>query len=187
LVIRVPADELVMASESLYRRVLGASFDELPALLKRFHDDAEGGRASGTVRVDRGAGLVRNAVASLLAMPRAGTDVPVRLRVVVEGDREQWVRHFGEQRVSSRQWAQGELLLERRGPVSFSSALVVRGSRLLYDFRRAWFAGIPLPAALSPYVDGYVDAGENGWRVVVHIFAPFLGEIVHYEGWVEPE
>ena len=21
----------------------------------------------------------------------------------------------------------------------------------------------------------------------VHIFAPFLGEIVHYEGWVEPE
>ena len=56
-----------------------------------------------------------------------------------------------------------------------------------YEFRRAWFAGIPLPVWLSPYVDGYVDAGETGWRVVVHIFAPFLGEIVHYEGWVEPE
>ncbi len=26
-------------------------------------------------------------------------------------------------------------------------------------------------------------AGE----VIVHIFAPFLGEIVHYEGWVETE
>jgi hypothetical protein len=120
-------------------------------------------------------------------MPRAGADVPVRLHVVVDGDRERWVRHFGRQRLSSIQWAQGALLLERRGLVSFSSGLVVRRSRLIYEFRRAWFAGIPLPASLSPYVDGYVDAGEDGWRVVVHIFAPFLGEMVHYEGWIHPE
>jgi hypothetical protein len=77
--------------------------------------------------------------------------------------------------------------MEKRGPVSFSSALVVRRSRLVYEFRRAWFAGIPLPAGLSPYIDGYVDAGETGWRLAVHIFAPFVGEIVHYEGWIEPE
>jgi len=179
--------KLVMASVSLYRRVLGAKFDELPAVLKRFHDDAQGGRASGTVRVERGAGLLRGAAASLLGMPMAGETVPVRLRIVVQGDRERWIRHFGDQRVSSTQWAEGELLLEKRGPVSFSSALVVRGSRVVYEFRKAWFAGIPLSAWLSPYVDGYVDAGETGWRVAVHIFAPFLGEIVHYERWVQPE
>jgi hypothetical protein len=176
-----------MASPSLYRRVLGASFDQLPAVLQHFHDDPEGGRARGTVRVERGRGLFRNVAASVLGMPRAGEDVPVSLSVAVRGDCEEWVRHFGKQRVRSIQWASGTLLFERRGPVSFSSALVVRGSRLIYEFREAWFAGVPLSASFSPYVDGYVDAGEKGWRLVVHIFAPFLGEIVRYEGWVEPE
>ena len=47
--------------------------------------------------------------------------------------------------------------------------------------------GIPLPHALSPSIESYVDAGETGWSVVVRIFAPMLGELVHYEGWIEPE
>ncbi len=65
--------------------------------------------------------------------------------------------------------------------------LEIDGSRLRYVFHRAWFAGIPIPRRLSPSVESYVDAGETGWRVVVRIFAPFLGELVHYEGWIEPE
>ena len=176
-----------MASLSVYRRVLGPRFDALPLVLRRFHDAAAGGRARGTLRVERGPGRMRNAVATLLGLPRAGEDVPVRLKVVVQGDRERWLRDFAGRCFSSLQWAEGDLLMERVGPGSFSSALFVHGSRLCYEFRRAWFAGIPLPVWLSPYVDGYVDAGDTGWRVVVHVFAPFLGEIVHYEGWVEPE
>jgi Domain of unknown function (DUF4166) len=176
-----------MASLSLYRRVLGARFDELPEVLKRFHDGARGGRARGTFRVVRGDGMVRNIVAALLRMPRAGENVPIRLEVVVAGDRERWLRYFLGRCTATVQWADGNLLMERYGLSSFSSALVVQGSRMQYEFRRAWFAGIPLPVWLSPYVDGYVDAGEIGWRVTVHIFAPFLGEIIHYEGWVEPE
>jgi Domain of unknown function (DUF4166) len=177
----------VMASLSLYRRVLGAGFDELPDVLKRFHDSAAGGSARGTFRVVRGDGMVRNTVAAVLSMPRAGEDVPVRLEVLIEGDRERWVRRFPGQCLRSVQWVDRHLLMERFGLSSFSSALVVQGSRMRYEFRQAWFAGIPLPVWLSPYVDGYVDADEAGWRVAVHIFAPFLGEIVHYEGWVEPE
>jgi hypothetical protein len=176
-----------MASLGLYRRVLGASFDELPDVLKRFHDGTTAGCASGTFRVVRGDGPVRNFVAGMLRLPRAGESVPIRLEVVVEGDRERWIRHFAGRRTVTVQWADGNLLMERLGLTSFSSALVVQGSRLRYEFRRAWFAGIPLPIWVSPYVDGYVDAGEAGWRASVHIFAPVLGEIVHYEGWVEPE
>jgi Domain of unknown function (DUF4166) len=131
--------------------------------------------------------MVRNIVAGLLRMPKAAENVPIRLDVVVSDDRERWLRNFSGRWLASVQWADGNLLMERFGLSSFSSALVVQGSRMRYEFRRAWFAGIPLPVWLSPYVDGYVDAGETGWRVAVHIFAPFLGEIVHYEGWVEPE
>ncbi len=48
-----------MASPSLYRRVLGAGFDELPDVLKRFHGGAAGGSARGTFRVAWGHGLIR--------------------------------------------------------------------------------------------------------------------------------
>jgi hypothetical protein len=176
-----------MASLGLYRRVLGARFDDLPDVLKRFHDGTTGSSARGAMRVVRGDGLVRQFVAELLRLPRAGESVPIRLEVEVDGDRERWLRQFPGRRTTTVQWAEGNLLMERIGPTTFSSALVVQGSRLRYEFRRAWFAGIPLPLWISPYVDGYADAGEAGWQVSVHIFAPFLGEIVHYEGWVEPE
>ena len=176
-----------MAPPSLYRRVLGAGFDQLPVVLRRFHDAANGGSARGMFRVVRGDGIVRNVVADLLRTPRAGEQVPIHLEVVVKGDREHWLRHFPGRCIRTVQWADGNLLMERFGLTSFSSALVVKGSRVNFEFRRAWFAGIPLPVWLSPYVDGYVDAGDTGWRVTVHIFAPFLGEIVGYEGWVEPE
>ena len=176
-----------MTAQSLYRRVLGSHFDELPEVLKRFHHGVGGGSGRGTFRVVRGDGTVRDIVAGMLRMPRAGENVPIHLEVKVNGDRERWLRHFPDRCTRTVQWADGNLLMERFGLTSFSSALVVHGSRVHYEFRRAWFAGILLPVWISPYVDGCVDAGDTGWQVSVHIFAPFLGEIVRYEGWVEPE
>lgn len=176
-----------MASESLYRRMLGERFEDLPEVLRRFHDANGGGRAQGMIQVERAGGWLRNTLASLLGLPRAGRDIAVRLEVYVEGDRERWVRWFAHQRVETVQWERDGALIEALGATTFSSALVVVGSCLRYEFRRAWVAGIPLPRRLGPVIDGWVDAGSNGWRVVVRIAAPLLGELVRYEGWVEPE
>jgi hypothetical protein len=107
--------------------------------------------------------------------------------VEVEGDRERWVRHLPGRRLETVQWARGDLLMEAVGPTSFSSALVVDGPCLRYVFGRAWFLGVPLPRRLAPVVDGSACAGDGGWRVAVRIAAPVLGELVRYEGWVEPE
>jgi hypothetical protein len=178
---------MIMAAPSLYRRILGAQFETLPAVLRRFHDADGGGRARGAFQVERGPGRLRNGLASLLGLPQAGSDVPVRLRVAVEGDRERWIRDFDGHRVETVQWARGETLMECSGHVRFSCGLVLDGSRLRYEFRRAWFAGIPMPRWFSPGVESYVDAGDAGWRVVVRVLVPFLGELVRYEGWVEPE
>jgi len=176
-----------MAPPSLYRRILRARFDALPAVLRRFHDAEGGGRARGTFRVERGRGRLRNGVASILGMPRAGTDVPVRLQVMSEGGRERWIRDFDGHRVETVQWAQGESLMEAMGRIRFCCALVLDGSRLRYEFRRAWFAGIPIPRWISPSVVSYVEAGDAGWFVLVHVLAPMLGALVKYEGWIEPE
>lgn len=172
--------------QGLYPRVLGAQFDALPEALRRFHTTPGGGSASGTLRVERGRGWLRNALASLLGLPRAGNEVPVQLRIQVEGDRERWVRSFRGQPVVSLQWAHNGLLMERAGLFSFSCRLAVTGPRLVFDFQRAWFAGVPLPRPFAPFVESYLDAEETGWWLLVRIFAPVLGEIVSYEGWVEP-
>ena len=176
-----------LASESLYRRVLGTRFDELPEVLRRFHDAPAGAKARGVFRVERGAGRIRNALATVMGFPRAGNDVPVELHVVIEGDRERWIRQIGGRRLVSTQWAQGSSLMERAGAASFSCSLLVEGSRLHYQFLRAWWMGIPLPGFLAPFVESYVEAGDRGWRVLVRIFAPLVGEVACYQGWIEPE
>ena len=174
-------------AQSLYRRILGERFDSLPEALRRFHDTPGGGRAHGSLQVERAGGWLANLLASSLGLPEAGKNVSVVVQVKVEGNRERWVRHFAGRRVETVQWMQGELLMESFGATIFSSMLTIEESCLLYQFRRAWFAGIPLPRRLAPFVDGRVYAGDGGWRVAVRVGAPLVGELVHYEGWVEPE
>jgi hypothetical protein len=76
--------------------------------------------------------------------------------------------------------------MEAAGLVSFASVLVLEGSSLNYVFQRAWFLRVAIPRWLAPEVIGKAAAGERGWHVDVRIKAPLLGELVHYEGWMEP-
>src|SRR4029077_16791550 len=101
-----------MVPRSLYRRILGARFDSLPEVLRRFHDTPGGGRARGTLQVERAARRLRNALASRLGLPEPGTDVSIRLEVKDEGERERWIRHLQGRRLETVQWAQGDLLME---------------------------------------------------------------------------
>jgi hypothetical protein len=176
-----------MSPPSLYRRLLGTQFDDLPGALKRFHDSPSSGRVRGTFLITRGRGFLRNAVASLLGFPKAAIDAKVVLEVKVEGDRERWCRRFPSETVVSVQWDDGQLLIEQYGRTAFSSHLTLKGDELIYEFERAWLSGIPFPSWFSPRVDGSVKGDENGWRVVTRVFAPVLGEVLHYEGRVQPE
>jgi hypothetical protein len=179
--------ESPLAVPSLYHRVLGAQFESLPIVLQRFHDAPGGGRARGEFQVERTSGWLRRGLASVLRMPKEAMHVPVSLEVKIEGDRERWVRHFDGRRMETVQWASAGLLMESFAHTMFSSKLVVDGSWLRHEFQRAWLFGVPLPRFLSPYVEGTVNAGEDGWQVEVRISAPFLGELVHYGGWMSPD
>lgn len=176
-----------MAPLCLYRRVLGPRFELLPEVLRRFHDTAGGGRAHGTFRVERGAGWLRNSLASLWQMPPEAENVPVRLEVIVDGERERWLRHFAGHVLASTQWANEDLLMESFGSGVFSSALVIEDCCMRYEVRQVWLAGLPIPGFLSPEIDGRVHAGERGWRVATGFAVPILGTIIHYEGSVEIE
>jgi hypothetical protein len=172
-------------SKSLYCRALGEAFALLSPTLRDFHSRSEG-RAQGVLRVRRGEGWLRNQVADLLRLPPAGDSVPIRLKVEPCARGERWVRHFGEQRLETRQWLRRELFLEAAGPVQFGFRLVVEEGGLYFHFARAWLWGIPLPATLSPRVTARATGSERGWIVHVRVEAAGLGMLAEYEGEVTP-
>jgi hypothetical protein len=72
---------------SLYSRLLGPAFDTLPPVLRAFHDVDTEWRGRSSFRITRGKGWLRNFFADRAGFPAAGDNVPLRLRVVKEGDK----------------------------------------------------------------------------------------------------
>jgi hypothetical protein len=83
---------------SLYRRLLGPAFDLMPPSLRNFHDVQTEWRGSARFKITRGRGWLRNFLANAAGLPAAGEDVPLRLRIVAEGEGERWIREFGTAR-----------------------------------------------------------------------------------------
>jgi Domain of unknown function (DUF4166) len=171
----------------LYRRLLGDAFDRLPPVWRRFHDSPTGGSGSGTFRVTRGKGRLANLLANLGGLPRAGDAVPVRLRVVVEGERERWVREFPACRMETVQWARDGLLVEAVGPVRLGLRVQPEGEVLRFDVVRAWVLGVPVPRWLAPRASAVTVARDDAWEVDVSLAAPLLGLLVRYQGLLTPD
>ena len=169
---------------SLYRRVMGEAFDALPPVLRRFHGLEAGGRAGGLLRVTRGDGRLRNLVAGAVGLPEAGEQVPLELHVLVEGDRERWVRAFGARRMVSVQWARGDMLMEGVGGVRFGFEVVIEPGGARFVCRRNWLLGLPLPSWLTTRIEAEVRGGDEGWWLRVTVTAPLVGRLVEYEGEV---
>jgi hypothetical protein len=169
---------------SPYRTLLGPAFDTLPPTLRRFHDVTGEWRGHARFRITRGKGFLRNLAATIGGLPSPGDDVPVRLRIVAEGDGERWLREFGGHRLESVQRARDGLLVESFGAVTLGMRLVAQPPALRLEAVRAWLLGVPWPRPLAPYGTGVEVGRHDGCAIVATAFAPLLGEIVRYEGLV---
>jgi hypothetical protein len=169
---------------SLYRRLLGPAFDALPPALQSFHDVEKEWQGHASFRITRGKGWLRNLVATLGGLPPAGENVPMRLRVVAEGERERWIRHFGGHKLESVQWAQGGLMVESVGALRLGFRLTVEGPALKLHPARAWLLGVPWPRSLAPWGSGVEVGRPDGCAIAVRVDFPLLGFLVQYEGLV---
>jgi len=176
-----------VAELSLYRRILGPRFDVLPAPLRRFHDDPAGGRGRGRFVVDRGRGRLARMLGGVLRFPAAGHDVPVTLRVSVEGDRERWMRDFGGTRLTSVQEGGEHWLRERIGPFRFRFRVSADPSGMTFRLDRVSIGAIPLPRFFAPWIEVDVLGEEDGWRVRLQVSWSWVGRILAYDGRIVPE
>ena len=156
----------------LYRQLLKDDFEKLPRALREFHSAPGGGRALGTVAVRHARGML----ARLAGFPRSGEGIPLRLEVEATGDREVWVRRFGDDVLRTTQQRQGDLLLETMGPVRVLFRLAADGKGIRFESERTRLWMIPLPVRVTAMAAG----GDSSWEfeVTVSRIGSYRGAVV---------
>ena len=157
----------------LYRKLLAHDFERLPRILRDFHSVPGGGRARGQVEVRHDSPLL----ARLVGFPPRGENIPLRLEVAAEDDREIWTRWFGESKLRSVQEPRGELLLESMGSLRMFFRLHGDASGMRFECLRTRWWIIPIPLRIEATVRGL----ESSWEFEVSIAG-----IGSYSGAVVP-
>ena len=120
----------------LYRELLQSDFERLPDKLRRFHEFPGGGQATGNFEIVRGSSLIARMIATLQRLPHSGTDVPLKLKIVVAGNCECWVRDFDGRCLHSTQSKRNGWLIEKAGLGQFGFDLVVDEQGLRFESKR---------------------------------------------------
>ncbi|HVZ42129.1 MAG TPA: DUF4166 domain-containing protein [Candidatus Kapabacteria bacterium] len=175
-----------MDEPTLYQRLLGDSYLLLPQPLQRFHSLAAGGTAEGRVTVEWSAGRPARLCARLLLLPKAGTDLPVRVVVEPDAQRETWLRWFGNGLMRTVQRAHRDLLAERKGPATVYFLLRADAGGITFQYHSTRMFGIPLPRFIAPHIAARAAGEEQGWRIDVRISIPMVGPIAAYHGLILP-
>lgn len=179
----------------LYPGLLGASWSQLPVVVRRSHLNGTSVQGSGTFRIRHGNTLLAQFLARLLRMPPATEAVEVRLVITPDRFGERWFRTFGDCRlITTQREHTGGLLAERIGMMEFWFRLEVALGGLSYHQTGAalrlgpWC--VPLPRWMSPQVEAREEAvAEDGdqTRVQVRVMLPFVGPLLSYEGCIQAE
>lgn len=170
-------------SESLFRRVLGAEFETLPAAVRALHTAGGHRRYQGQVEVVRGANPLARLFAWATRLPPAGQgEVEVEIDAGSEG--EKWTRHIAGHAMPSRLWEQDGLLCEQLGLARFGFRLTIEEGVIVWRVARASALGLPLPARWFAQVLARESEADGRYCFDVTASMPVAGLLVHYRGWL---
>jgi hypothetical protein len=173
----------------LYQQLIGASWEEVDATVRKAHLRAGVLQAKGTFRITRGQGYVACFLAWLLRLPPAARAVSVHLRIEAHEQGERWLRTFGCKRLRTTQRAgRHETLVEQFGILELRFRLVVTDSGIDYyqqgaALRRGRLI-LPLPHWMAPQVSASERAvvGTGLSTVLVTVTVPGVGLLIRYDG-----
>lgn len=175
------------AMPTLFQRLLGASFDDLPPAVCALHSIRGRGRYRGRAQIERGTHLLANLCAAIAGLPHSAHDVVTIVEFTTDARGETWHRDFGGSPMVSRLSAHGDRLGERFGPMQFRFVLEARDGAI--HWRTAGvrlFGMLPLPAAWFADVRCRERERAGRYEFLVEASLPWIGRLIRYEGWLEP-
>lgn len=181
---------------SMYRKILGESYDRLPPLVRDMHEVQSRHTARGRGRVRRGSGLASRLTASLLGMPPEARDIPVETTFSLEQGAETITRNYdGALLVTKQALVPGcetdagppALLLEKFGPVALFIRLEGTEEGITFHLQRCSLLGLSLPYFLSPRVSARERVKDGQYHYFVRIDLPMIGRLIEYEGLLRLE
>jgi len=167
---------------SVFQRVMGRSFGELPALVQRVHDARPSKKFHGLCDVTRGCHWLVKWLAPIAMLPPTGVDVALKVTIDSNARSETWTRDFNGHLMCSSLWAQGELLAERLGLITLLFTLRVEQRRLEWRVVGAKYLGLPLPTNWFAGARATEQMSEGCYVFDVRATLPVVGLLVHYHG-----
>jgi hypothetical protein len=172
----------------LYQRLLGNAWETLPSQIIKIHSCKI---AKGFAKIEVGNNLFSRLIANLFDLPKAGQDIPVRVRFQAKDNGEVWQRTFANKSFSSLQTeGQGssdKLLSEKIWMLNFDFALLVNNGKLSLIPRHWRIFGLPMPLKLCPIKNTFESVIDERFFFHVGIGLPFIGLIIRYQGSLIPE
>jgi Domain of unknown function (DUF4166) len=180
---------ILRSPSELYKKLLGDSWPDLDAAIRRLHDSGETVHAVGVFQVSHASNRLARTLARLARLPAPGEAVDVRLQVTEQEEGEEWLRTFAGRPMVSMQSGMGAgVLVERMGIVEMRFRLDVAGGTLNYQTisaaLRLVFLRVPLPRWLGPHVTARERGVDemNQIHVSVEVSVPLLGRLISYGG-----
>jgi hypothetical protein len=170
---------------SPFRQWIGAGVDRLPEAIRTLHDDPLERSASGTVTVTRGTHPIAVLMCKLLGFPETARDRPLVVEFEPHGEEEIWRRRFEASTFKTRlkPWVgRPGHMRECAGPLAYGFELAHGPAGLTMHFRRWWFCGIPLPAALGPRIEARQWQEGDDYCFLVDVSGLGIGRVVAYRG-----
>jgi len=172
--------------DSLYRRLLGARFDQLPAAVRRLHQPGERFEAAGECRVQRGDTSTARLLADAMHLPQPSEHLPLRFTIDAADGIETWRRDFGGQVFVSRLWEQKGVLCERTSLATLRYDLELEHGILRMQLRAFSTLGLPWPRALWPSIATAETERDGRYCFDVRASVPGAGLVIRYKGWLAP-
>ncbi len=170
--------------DSLYRQVMGPSFDTLAPELQIFHSMTGSIQLSGRCSVTGPQSMVGKILGWIFGLPQTTDDVALRFDLDADSRAETWRRHFPGRLMISRMRVVNGVLVERLGPVNLHFALEAEQGRLHMLLHKIQVGIISCPRFLIPAVLAEENATPGKLHFKVAARLPLLGLLVAYQGYL---
>jgi hypothetical protein len=175
--------------DSLFRQLLGAALDRVPAPVRALHEAHYPHRFEGRALVHAADGMIARWLANRTGLPSQSVETPIAVTIEpdAESSGEIWTREFPPKPMRTRMRRDGELLLESFGPIELRFRLVADADGIVWQpvsFSSTASGGVISSGAMLRGIHAREFVRDGRYSFDVGARLPLIGHVVAYDGWL---